>query len=178
MEKGAEKQVAFARSPRSFVTPAPSVWDLCFRRIAPLLICECGGRAEGLGLPLRCVGASCVVWPGLGYTSSAPDLQRRRRLITARRFAPTSSSRLGTLRARARARTNTNTSLYTRLKRKGGFPLKILDAISGGVPLAGCTEEPPLLLALVVRRAGHHSVLTRRGNPRVTGKWRGVPPPS
>lgn len=56
--------------------------------------------------------------------------------------------------------------------------MKILDAISGGVPLAGCTKEPPLLLALVVWRAGEHSVLTRRGNPRVTRKGRRVPPPS
>lgn len=101
MEKRAEKQVAFARSCRSFATPAPSVWDFCCRQIAQILICECVGRAEGLGLTLRCVGASCVVWPGLGYTSSAPDLQWRR-LITARRFTPTSASH-----ARARAPTQT-----------------------------------------------------------------------
>lgn len=93
MERGGEKQVAFARTSRSFVTPAPSDGDFCCRRIAPLLICECGGRAEGLGLPLRCVAASCLVWPGLGYTSSAPDLRwQQPRLITTRRFTSTPSS--------------------------------------------------------------------------------------
>lgn len=121
MERGGEKQVAFARSSRSFVTPAPSVWDFCCRRI---LICECGGRAEGLGLAfafffaLRWRFLCCVAWAGR-HTTSAPDLQRRWFNYGSEDLHPPPPHLLFWVPcAHARAPT-TNTSLCTRVQVKG-----------------------------------------------------------